>query len=134
MRSTILLTTAAAMILGAGAVATGAIGSDNRAFAPVNRAELEFHGSENAYEAVHALRHDWLVRAETTREVPTVFIEMPCTEVTCLRWLESDQVEEIRYVSPRETEDGWPTTNDNGSIVVTLRTRSAVLEPDVDHR
>ena len=134
MRSTILLSTAAVMILGAGAVATGAIGSDDDAFAPVNRAELEFQESENAYETVHALRHDWLVRAETAREFPTVFIEMRCTEVTCLRWLESNQLEEIRYLSPREPDDGWPPTNDNGSIVVTLRTRSTVLKPDVDHR
>ena len=122
MRSTMLLSTVAAMIVSAGVVVAGA-GSDTRVLPAIERTELEFQQSKNVYEAIHALRHDWLVRGEGQRESPAVFIAMPCTKVNCLRWLESDLVEEIRYLSPYEPGSGWPPTNDNGSIVVTLRTR-----------
>jgi len=121
MRSIMLLSTTAAMIVSVGVVVAGA-GSDTTLPA-IERAELEFQRSKNVYEAIHALRHDWLVQGQDSRGVPAVFIAMRCTEVTCLRWLEADRVEEVRYLIPYRPVSGWPPTNDNGSIVVTLRTR-----------
>ena len=134
MKSIMLLSTTAAMIAGATALAPTWSNSDERAFAPIGQAELKFQQSPNAYEAIDALRHQWLAEDKPKRDLPTVFIEMRCTELTCLRWLESDQVEEIRYVKPHAPDNGWPPTNDHGSIVVTLRTRSTVLTPDVDRQ
>ena len=134
MRSIMLLSTTTAMIAGATALAATWSNSDERAFAPIEHAELDFQQSHNAFEAIDALRHDWLGEGKAKRDLPSVFIEMRCTELSCLRWLESDQVEEIRFVKPHGLQDGWPPANDNGSIVVTLRTRSTVLTPDVDRR
>lgn len=132
MRSTMLLSTAAVMIAGATALAATRSHSDEDAFMPILRAQLEVQQSPNAYEALDALRHEWLGEDQLKRDLPTVFIEMQCTEVTCLRWLESDRVEEIRYVRRHGPGNGWPPTNDNGSIVVTLRTLETVTTADVD--
>ena len=134
MKSMMMLSTTAAMIAGATALAATWSNLDERAFAPIETPELEFQQSSNAYEAIDALRHDWLAGAKSTRELPTVFIELPCSDIECLRWIANDQVEEIRYVRSHAPHDGWPPTNDHGSIVVTLRTRSTVLTPDVDRQ
>jgi hypothetical protein len=132
MKSTMLLATAAATIVGAG---VGFAGSelDERAYAPIDRAELEFERSRNAYDAIVTLRADWLAEGKGKRELPTVFIEMRCTGPTCLQWVQSDQLEEIRFLKANQSASEWPHANPNGSIVVTLRPRLPVT-PGVERR
>ena len=133
MRSTMLLSTAVATILSASLLFAG-YASNEHTLAAISQAELTIERTANAYEAIHTLRPHWLGEDKSESELPAVFIEMRCTETSCLRWLESDQVEEVRYVLADGSQTDWPPANDHGAIVVTLRAPPTVLTLDAGRR
>jgi hypothetical protein len=75
---------------------------------PVSAAQTTGPGS--AWHAISATRPEWL---DGTRKT-SVFLVLQCTELTCLRWVETDLVERIGYKS----ED-----NGSGAIAVYFKTR-----------
>ena len=130
MRTTALLGTVMTLTVGAGgyALVRGSVGAPKSGYGPITRVDLEQPSIANVYDAVHELRHEWLVpdSVGSFGIRPTVYIEMGCCAITCLRFLESDLVEEIRYLDQHSTEQLGPRTEPGGAIVITLRTRSTV--------
>jgi hypothetical protein len=86
--------------------------------------ELDRSSYENVYDAVTEMRQNWLNPA------PAVFVEMACAEISCLRWLDLHQVEEIRLLGQDNTELTWPQTQQDKVVVVMLRTRE--MNPNSD--
>jgi hypothetical protein len=74
---------------------------------PVFQVSEKAQGS--VWDAIAAEHPEWL---DGTRDV-TAYVVMRCTEVTCLRWIETDLVERVRF----EPAAG------GGSIAVHLKTR-----------
>jgi hypothetical protein len=78
-------------------------------------------GQGSAWDAISATRPEWL---DGTRKT-SVLLVLQCTELTCLRWVETDLVERINYKS----ED-----NGAGAIAVYLKTRKPIERPQLATR
>ena len=131
MKMTTLLAAVVTLSVGAGgyAVVRASVESPDRAFHPIVRTDLDRTPTANVYEAVNELRSGWLPRDSTDHVgiTPTVFIELRCKEVACLRWIEANQVERIEYLA----HDSAPQRLHQGAaIVVTTRTRAVGLNAD----
>jgi len=99
---------------------------------PVTRVDLDRSAAPNVYDVLKQLRPDWLVAVpEDGGDRATVYIEAHCTRTTCLRWVESDHVEEVHYAAPAADRPSWIHPEEGGVIVVKLRhlpaQRSAVM-------
>jgi hypothetical protein len=127
MKTSTLLAGVLTVTIGAGgyALAGGSLRLTGSDHGPITRTDLAQSASENAYDAVTRLRPGWLATdsARAGAELPAVYVEIPCTEVSCLAWLQSDQIEEVRFFDPDDTGAVWPPRHGGGAIVVTLRTR-----------
>lgn len=88
---------------------------------PLTAGELARPGISSTLDAVEQLRPNWL-RSRGGQQ-PVVHIESRCPH-TCLRWVESDLVEEVRYVGPVAAAVRWGKQYPEGVLVVTLRQRS----------
>ncbi len=98
---------------------------------PITAVELDLASVDNIYQAVSELLPGWLVRNSADGGVPSpsIYIEMRCTEITCLRWVEADKVASVHYLDPNGTGSEWLPAEEGPAIVVTLRTR-ATAHPD----
>lgn len=130
MKAAVLLGTATLIVI-SGALVAGAVGSPDHSPAPITRADLDRTAIGNVYDVINDLRHGWLAQGPAGGAVPTVYIEMPCTEVTCLRWLGSDQVEVVHFIDSNSNSPLWAPQHANAAIVVTLRTASTDPRPGV---
>ena len=93
-----------------------------RASRPITRSELVSPAIRNVYDAVRHLRRDWLSRpAGTAGEEPKVYIEMPCADAMCLRWVEADRIEEVHYWAARGERPRWVGSDARPALVVKLR-------------
>jgi hypothetical protein len=118
----LLIWTAAALSLSAVVVAQ-AVRSDD---AVIRRAELEGQPGANVYQAIEALRHEWLEPEDSTGPRPGVVLETRCGDLACLSWLGASDVEAIRFVNSRGSQTEGPDASEGGVIVVTLRAPDAV--------
>jgi hypothetical protein len=136
MKSTTFL--AAVSILTASAGGYALVGRATETGEParsaITKADLDRSSAENIFDVVEELRPEWLARDSSLGDakLPTVYIELRCPDVMCLRWLESDRIYEVRYLDPSETGQVWSPAQPGGAIVVTLRSRATAEagEPD----
>jgi hypothetical protein len=89
--------------------------------AGMSRLELEHMTAANAYEVIEAARPDWLTTGRAGSSPPAAYLKIRCSELTCLRLVELDQVEGIQFIRPRDTWYSGRDTDSGGGIVVTLR-------------
>ncbi len=137
MKTTALLATVTMMTAGAGGYAivhdTGS--PFERDLRPLTRVELEQPTADNVYDAVKALRPGWLADdANENWQAPRIYIEARCSELTCLRWVESDHVERVHFLDPGNAGQVWPTPTKGGAVIVELKTRATSIEADVGER
>ncbi|MDH3424370.1 MAG: hypothetical protein OEN00_15360 [Gemmatimonadota bacterium] len=78
-------------------------------------------GQGSAWDAISARRPEWLDGTRETR----VYLVLRCTELTCLRWLETDLVERINYKSE---------ANGSAAIAVYFKTREPIERPQLATR
>ncbi|MEJ2240441.1 MAG: hypothetical protein P8X82_19290 [Gemmatimonadales bacterium] len=138
MKTSTLLAGALTMTIGAAGYALmggSALLSDSDR-GPITRTDLAQATTENAYDIVSRLRPDWITQGsmERSREHPAVYVEIPCNEVSCLRWLKADQIEEVRFLAPDDAGDERPRPHGSGAIMVTLRTRELGTDPGLSQR
>ena len=134
MKSTTLLAAVLTLSAGAGGYAAVVGSNDSAAHShrPILQVDLDQSGSENLYHAVRELRHGWLPveLADYSKTDPTVYIELRCEQISCLRWIEPGQVERVEYLS-QDTADQRSTRSHLGvAIVVSMRTRATGLNAD----
>lgn len=137
MKTTALLSTILWVTVAAGGYAfvrgtDKASDSSNR---PISRMELE-PIADNVYDALKVLRSGWIQSGsiEGPGDRPRVYIEARCSEITCLRWVDSDHVERVHFVNAGQTVPTWPLPSESGAIIVELRTRATAVKADVDNR
>lgn len=110
------------LVLAAGALVTGAARRPGGSHALLTRAELDGTTAVSVYEAIRTLRSDWFpVESAGPAELPRVYIEMQCADLSCLRWLGLGQIEVIRLLPPEQS--AYLATGPEGAraVVVTLR-------------
>jgi hypothetical protein len=135
MRTATLLTVGALLATVGAGVAVGRVAADHDEVAgPITRADLDHGSITTVYDALRQMRPAWLSSVFTEDgNRPVVYIELPCTQVTCLRWLAADKAEEVRFVAsegvgPARGKQG------NGAIVVRLRMHLPLQGPHANSR
>jgi len=121
-----------ALLIGGGSVMSGGAIRGSREAARITQAELDASSAANVYDAIRATRPQWLV--DGAGQGPTVYLELRCTQITCLRWVERDQVEVIQLIDSEQS--GYSTGSEDraGVIIVTFRNRATQEVSDVSAR
>lgn len=89
---------------------------------PLTATELAAPATGTMLDVVRQQRPAWL----RSGHQPVVHIETPCP-YTCLRWVEADLVQDVRYLNPRAAAALTGRRYRNGVVLVTLRWRSDQL-------
>jgi len=97
----------------------------------ISRADLDGIVAGTAFEAIERLRPRWLQPRGPTSMLepqgtpPTVFVDgRPAGDLTALNVIPTEEIAELRYVSPTEATTRWGTGVSGGVIeVVTGRRR-----------
>jgi hypothetical protein len=91
----------------------------------ITRAEIEAINESTAYDVVEQLHPDWFTSRVTLRTgpiLPVVYLDnMRRGEVSELRSIPIDDVEEIRFINARDATTRWGTGVSGGVIQVTTR-------------
>ena len=98
---------------------------------PIGRDELESARYASLYDAVLALRGQWLQRRGPSTlvsrpvEIQVIAGEIKMGGVQTLRTMTSDNVVSIAYVDPLTAAQRWGGSHAQGAIVVTMRADAA---------
>jgi hypothetical protein len=98
---------------------------------PITRAELEAARYATLYDAVLALRGQWLQRRGPSTligrpaEIQVIAGEIKMGGVEALRAMGSDNVVSVAFVDPVTAAQRWGGSHAQGAIVVTMRADAA---------
>jgi len=107
----------------AGTIAVAVI-VDEPTSLPITRTELDGASGQTVFGAIATLRPAWISPDRLTENPPLAYLEMRCAEMDCLRWIGTDQVEEIRLVSADTAASSWLRPVNSDAIIVALRPRA----------